>query len=230
VALGGKVIVADLNAEAANRLTSELGSTAFFCPCDVCSAQSVQSAIHLACDRFGRLDGAIHCAGVLAAGRVVGREGPHDLDVFRRVIEVNLVGSFNVARLTAASMQENPPGEDGERGVIIFTSSVAAFEGQIGQAAYAASKGGVASLVLPMARELGKLGIRVMAIAPGVFDTPMMQAAPAAVRKSLEDQIPFPPRFGDPSEFADLVLHILQNPLLNGTTIRLDGALRMGPK
>jgi NAD(P)-dependent dehydrogenase (short-subunit alcohol dehydrogenase family) len=230
VALGGRVIIADLNAEAGERLAQELGSAAAFYRCDVSSTESVQSAINLGRDRFGSLQGVINCAGVLAASRVVGKEGPHDLDVFRRVIEVNLIGSFNVARLAADAMQANTPDDQGERGVIIFTSSVAAFEGQIGQAAYSASKGGVASLVLPMARELGKLGIRAMAIAPGVFNTPMMQAAPEAVRNSLQDQIPFPSRFGDPAEYADLAIHILQNPLLNGTTIRLDGALRMGPK
>jgi len=230
VGLGGQVVIADLNSEAGAKLAAELGPTAAFSQCDVCSSDSVQQAIDLALDRFGALHGAICCAGILAANRVVSRDGPHDLDLFRRVVEVNLVGSFNVARLAAVAMQRHSPDEQGERGVILLTSSVAAFEGQIGQAAYAASKGGIASLTLPMARELGKFGIRVVSIAPGVFNTPMMQAAPPAVRKSLEEQIPFPPRFGEPAEFAALAWHIFENPLLNGTTLRLDGALRMGPK
>jgi NAD(P)-dependent dehydrogenase (short-subunit alcohol dehydrogenase family) len=224
------VVIVDLNSEAGAALASELGSAAVFLKCDVCSEQSVGEAIRLAADRFGALHGALCCAGILAASRVVGRDGPHPLDLFRRVIEINLIGSFNVARLAAAAMQNNEPSVDGERGVIVFTSSVSAFEGQIGQAAYSASKGGVSSLALPMARELGKLGIRVVAIAPGVIDTPMMQAAPEPLRQSLAEQIPFPPRFGRPEEFAKLAAHVIENPLLNGTTLRLDGALRMGPK
>lgn len=230
VGRGGQVVIVDLNSEAGAALASELGSAAVFLKCDVCSEQSVGEAIRLAADRFGALHGALCCAGILAASRVVGRDGPHPLDLFRRVIEINLIGSFNVARLAAAAMQNNEPSVDGERGVIVFTSSVSAFEGQIGQAAYSASKGGVSSLALPMARELGKLGIRVVAIAPGVIDTPMMQAAPEPLRQSLAEQIPFPPRFGRPEEFAKLAAHVIENPLLNGTTLRLDGALRMGPK
>jgi 3-hydroxyacyl-CoA dehydrogenase / 3-hydroxy-2-methylbutyryl-CoA dehydrogenase len=228
--LGGQVVIADLNAEAGARLASELGSAAAFEQCNVSSADEVQRAIDLALERFGALHGAICCAGILGAARVAGREGPHDLELFRRVIEINLVGSFNVARLAAAAMLKHSPEEHGERGVIVFTSSVAAFEGQIGQAAYSASKGGVASMTLPMARELGKHGIRVVGIAPGVINTPMMRNSPEAVRKSLEEQVPFPPRLGEPAEFAALVGHIFENPYLNGTVIRLDGAMRMGAK
>jgi NAD(P)-dependent dehydrogenase (short-subunit alcohol dehydrogenase family) len=169
-------------------------------------------------------------ACVLGAARIVGRDGPHDLALFERVIRVNLVGTFNMLRLAAAAMTLNPPGVDGERGVIVNTASVAAFDGQIGQAAYAASKGGVASLTLPAARELARFGIRVVAIAPGVFDTAMMQAAPDAVRQSLAEQAAFPHRFGRPEEFAQLVQQVIENPMLNGCVIRLDGAMRMGPK
>jgi NAD(P)-dependent dehydrogenase (short-subunit alcohol dehydrogenase family) len=230
VGLGGQVVIADLNAEAGAKQAAELGPAAAFVQCDVTSPDSAQAAIDLALERYGALHGVINCAGILAASRVVGRHGPHDLDLFRRVIEINLIGSFNVARLAAAAMMRHSSDEQGERGVIIFTSSIAAFEGQIGQAAYSASKGGIAALTLPMARELGQHGIRVVSIAPGVFNTPMMQAAPDNVRESLEQQIPFPPRFGEPAEFAALAWHIFENPLLNGTTIRLDGALRMGPQ
>jgi NAD(P)-dependent dehydrogenase (short-subunit alcohol dehydrogenase family) len=229
--LGGQVVIADVNAEAAERVAGELGTSAAFAACDVCSAESVQQALDLAIDRFGALHGVVNCAGILAASRVVGKDGtPHDLELFRRVIEVNLIGSFNVARLAAAAMLRHSADERGERGVMVFTSSVAAYEGQIGQAAYSASKGGVASLALPMARELGRHGIRVVSIAPGVFETAMMQAAPEKVRESLAQQIPFPPRFGEPAEFAALVCHIFENAMLNGTTIRLDGAIRMGPQ
>jgi NAD(P)-dependent dehydrogenase (short-subunit alcohol dehydrogenase family) len=167
---------------------------------------------------------------VLHAERIAGRAGPANLEAFRKVIDVNLIGTFNVLRLAADAMQKNEPDDDGQCGVIVLTSSVAAFEGQIGQAAYAASKGGVASMVLPAARELGHAGIRVVGIAPGVFETPMMQQATTEIRESLAEQIPFPPRFGHPREFAALVEHILENRMLNGTVIRLDGALRMGPK
>jgi NAD(P)-dependent dehydrogenase (short-subunit alcohol dehydrogenase family) len=166
----------------------------------------------------------------LGAGRIVGRDGPHDLELFERVIRVNLVGTFNMLRLAATAMTANAPSAEGERGVIINTTSVAAFEGQIGQAAYAASKGGVASLTLPAARELAKFGIRVVAIAPGVFETAMMDAAPDAVRQSLAEQAAFPPRFGQPDEFAQLVQQMIENPMLNGCTVRLDGAMRMAAK
>lgn len=230
VGLGGQVVIADLNADAGAAIAAELGAAAAFCRCNVASAEEVQAAIDLALERFGAVHGAICCAGILGAARVVGKEGPHDLELFRRVIEVNLIGTFNAARLAAAAMLKHQPNEQGERGVLVFTSSVAAFEGQIGQASYSASKGGVASMTLPMARELGKHGIRVVSIAPGVINTPMMQNAPESVRTSLEAQVPFPPRLGEPAEFAALVGHIFENPYLNGSVIRLDGAIRMGAK
>lgn len=228
--LGGRVVIADVNEEAGARIAAEIGPDAAFAKADVTDEAQVQAAIDLAVSRFGGLDAVVNCAGILGAARIAGKNGPHDLALFARVVNVNLIGAFNVLRLAAAAMTANPPGDDGERGAIINTSSVAAFEGQVGQAAYAASKGGVASLTLPAARELARFGIRVVAIAPGVFDTAMMSAAPDEVRRSLVEQIPFPLRPGHPKEFASLVREIIENPMLNGSVIRLDGALRMGPK
>ncbi len=228
--LGGRVVIADVNEEAGARMAAEIGPDAAFAKTDVTDEAQVQAAIDLAVSRFGRLDSVVSCAGILGAGRIAGKNGPHDLALFARVVNVNLIGTFNVLRLAAAAMMANPPGDDGERGVIVNTSSIAAFEGQIGQAAYAASKGGVASLTLPAARELARFGVRVVAIAPGVFDTAMMSAAPDEVRRSLVEQIPFPPRAGHPEEFASLVHEIVENRLLNGSVIRLDAALRMGPR
>lgn len=225
--LGGQVVVADLNVAAGEILVRELGERALFAATDVTSTESVRQTLEAARQRFGRVDGSISCAGILGASRILGREGPHDLELFSRVVQVNLIGTFNLLRLAAEAMATNAPGDDGERGVIVNTSSVSAFEGQIGQAAYAASKGGVASLTLPAARELARVGIRVVAIAPGVFETPMMQAAPAAVRESLARQIPFPPRLGHPEEFAHLVQQLIENVMLNGCVLRLDGGLRM---
>lgn len=230
VASGARVLLADVNDQAGGALAAELGSAARFAHCDVTDPMSVQGAIDTAVTAFGRLDGSINCAGVLGAARILGREGPHDLPLFRRVVEVNLIGTFNLLRLAAAAMATNPPREDGERGVIVNTSSVAAFEGQTGQAAYAASKGGVASLTLPAARELGRHGIRVVAIAPGIFDTLMMAGVSDEVRDSLSAQVPFPKRLGHPAEFAALVQQIIENTMLNGTVLRLDGGLRMGEK
>ena len=243
---GANVVLADVNAIAGREIADELGEHAAFAEADVTQPADVQTAIDLALARFGSLSGAINCAGILGAARIAGRDGPHDLDLFRRVIEVNLIGTFNVMRLAAAAMIAGAPQASGagktntagaenasdnnERGVIINTSSVAAFEGQLGQAAYAASKGGVASLTLPAARELAKFGIRVVAIAPGVFDTAMMQAAPDPVQQSLTEQCVFPPRFGQADEFAQLVQQIIENPMLNGSVLRLDGAMRMGSK
>jgi NAD(P)-dependent dehydrogenase (short-subunit alcohol dehydrogenase family) len=227
---GANVVVADLNDEAGAGVKLELGDSAEFAKTDVTSEAEVRSAIELAVSHFGRLDGVVSCAGILGAARIADKNGPHDLQLFERIVHVNLIGTFNVLRLAAAAMATNPPAADGERGVIINTSSVAAFEGQIGQAAYAASKGGVASLTLPAARELARSGIRVVAIAPGMFETAMMSAAPDEVRRSLIDQIPFPPRPGHPEEFASLVREIIENPMLNGSVIRLDGGLRMGAK
>ncbi len=192
---------------------------------------SVRGAVSAALDAFGGLRGAINCAGIAIAERVLGREGPHPLDRFARVIGVNLIGTFNVIRLAAEAIaRQEPAGESGERGVIVNTASVAAFDGQIGQAAYAASKGGVAAMTLPIARELARNGIRVVTIAPGIFDTPMLAGLPESARQSLGQQVPFPPRLGRPEEFAALARHIVENEMLNGETIRLDGAIRMAPR
>ncbi len=229
-AAGANVVIADLNQAAGEALASELADKAAFVSTDVSSESSAQAAIDAAIQRFGSLHGLVSCAGILGASRIVGKGGPHDLALFQKVIQVNLVGTFNMLRLAAAAMSKNEPNAEGERGVIINTASVAAFEGQIGQAAYAASKGGVASLTLPAARELARVGIRVVTIAPGVFETAMMQAAPDAVRQSLAEQAAFPARFGRPAEFAQLVQQIVENPMLNGCTIRLDGGIRMGAK
>jgi NAD(P)-dependent dehydrogenase (short-subunit alcohol dehydrogenase family) len=229
-AAGANVVIADLNAAAGEALANELGQRAAFVATDVTSPESAQAALNAAWQRFGSLHGVVNCAGILGASRIVGRDGPHDLALFQKVIQVNLVGTFNMLRLAAAAMSKNEPNAEGERGVIINTSSVAAFEGQIGQAAYSASKGGVAALTLPAARELSRFGVRVVAIAPGIFDTAMMAAAPDAVRQSLAEQAAFPPRFGRPDEFAQLVQQVIENPMLNGTVIRLDGAVRMAAK
>jgi NAD(P)-dependent dehydrogenase (short-subunit alcohol dehydrogenase family) len=196
----------------------------------VTSPDDVQRAVDLARSAHGALHGVVHCAGLATAQRTVGKDGPLPLDAFARVIEVNLIGAFNVARLAAAAMMTNEPDENGERGVIVLTSSIAAFDGQIGQAAYASSKAGVAGLTLPLAREFARSGIRVVSIAPGLFDTPLLAALPAQVKEDLGRTVPFPNRLGQPSEYAQLALAILANPMLNGETIRLDGALRMPPK
>ncbi len=231
VAAGGRVVLADVRAEAGEQVAAELGeASARFLQADVTDEAAVQRAIDLALAQFGGLDGAINCAGVAPAERVLGKAGPHRLESFARTISINLVGTFNLARLAAAAMQNNTPNVEGERGVIVNTASVAAYDGQIGQAAYAASKGGVAAMTLPLARELARFGIRVMAIAPGIFDTPMLAAMPEEVRRSLGAQVPFPARLGRPAEYAALVRHIIENPMLNGEVIRLDGAVRMGPK
>jgi NAD(P)-dependent dehydrogenase (short-subunit alcohol dehydrogenase family) len=230
VGAGANVVIADLNDAAGAALCGELGERTRFAHTDVTDAGQVEAAIAAATSRFGRLDGVVSCAGIIGAGRVVGKNGPHDLALFERVVRINLIGTFNVLRLAAAAMTANPPGRDGERGVVINTASVAAFEGQIGQAAYSASKGGVASLTLPVARELARFGIRVVAIAPGVFETPMMASVTGDVRDSLVEQCVFPPRLGRPEEFARLARQIVENPMLNGCVIRLDGAIRMGAK
>lgn len=226
---GTGCVIADLQPPD-DTLRQELGERCLFCPTDVTDESAVLTALRTAQDRFGPIRGVVICAGIIRGERILGASGPFDLNLFRRVIEVNLVGTFNVLRLAAQVMRDNAPNPDGERGVIITTSSVAAFEGQIGQAAYAASKGGVASLTLPAARELARFGIRVVSIAPGVFETPMVQQLPEKVRQSLEAQTVFPTRLGHPDEFASLVRHILDNPMLNGDVIRLDGGMRMGAK
>ncbi|HKZ27833.1 MAG TPA: 3-hydroxyacyl-CoA dehydrogenase, partial [Rubrobacteraceae bacterium] len=215
---GANVVVADLEGEENENVR--------FIETDVTDEDSVQAAIDASLE-FGELHGAINCAGVATAEKVLGKEGAHSLDSFNQVVQVNLIGTFNVARLAATVMKENEPTEGGERGVIVNTASVAAFEGQIGQAAYAASKGGVVSLTLPLTRELASYGIRVVAIAPGIFDTPMMAGLPEEARESLGNQVPFPSRLGKPEEYAALVRHIIENEMLNGEVIRLDGAIRM---
>jgi NAD(P)-dependent dehydrogenase (short-subunit alcohol dehydrogenase family) len=229
-AAGGNVVIADLNAAAGEALAAELGGRARFAPADVTDEAAVRAAVGLAVSSFGGLHGAVTCAGIAIAERVLGKNGPHPLGAFAKVVSVNLVGSFNVLRLAAEAMAKNAPGPDGERGVVVMTASVAAFEGQVGQAAYAASKGGVAALTLPAARELARVGVRVVSIAPGIFDTPLLAGLPEPARQSLGQQVPFPPRLGRPEEFAALVRHIVENPMLNGSVLRLDGALRMGAK
>jgi NAD(P)-dependent dehydrogenase (short-subunit alcohol dehydrogenase family) len=229
----GAATAALLTREGANVLVADLqpGESGRFVETDVLDETSVRRAVETALDELGGLHGVVNCAGIGGAGLVVGKEGePFPLDAFRRVVEVNLVGTFNVIRLAAAAMARNEPTPDGERGVIVNTASNAAYDGQVGQAAYAASKGGVVSLTLPVARELARHGIRVMTIAPGPADTPMLALLREDVRRSLEAQIPFPSRLGRPEEYAALVKHIVENAYLNGEVIRLDGALRMGPR
>ncbi|MGD0482758.1 MAG: 3-hydroxyacyl-CoA dehydrogenase [Terracidiphilus sp.] len=227
---GGSVVIADLDRAAGERLAAELGGAARFALTDVTSENDAQAAVDLAREAFGHLHSLVNCAGVAPSEKVVGREGPHRLDSFAKTININLVGTFNMIRLAAAAIAKEEPSEDGERGVIVNTASIAAFDGQIGQAAYAASKGGVAALTLPIARELARSGIRVVTIAPGIFETPMMAAFPQEVQDALARSVPFPPRLGRPAEFAALVRHIVENTMLNGETIRLDGALRMPPR
>ncbi len=220
---GAYVVVTDLRGEAA-------GDNVRFVQTDVTDEEGVKDAIDAALQGFGGLHGAINCAGIASAEKVLGREGPHSLEIFSRVVEVNLVGTFNAVRLAAEVMAKNEPTEDGERGVIVNTASVAAFDGQIGQVAYAASKGGVAAMTLPIARELARHGIRVMTIAPGIFDTPMLAGLPEAARESLGKQVLFPQRLGRPEEFAALVCHIVENEMLNGEVIRLDASIRLAPR
>lgn len=227
---GANVVIVDINRDAGETVAGKIGRRARFIQSDITDSDSVEAAVRTAIETFGGLSGAVNCAGIAIAEKVLGRDGPHDLDRFRRVMEINAVGTFNVVRLAAAAMAQAPPNEEGERGVVINTASVAAFDGQIGQPAYSASKGAVAAMTLPLARELARYGIRVLAIAPGIFDTPMMAGLPEAARKSLEQQVPFPSRLGRPREYAQLVRHIIENPMLNGEVIRLDGALRMGPR
>jgi NAD(P)-dependent dehydrogenase (short-subunit alcohol dehydrogenase family) len=227
---GARVVIADLNAERGEQVADELGEGARFVKANVLESEQVQAAVDAAAEADGGLRISVCCAGIAWAQRTVSKRGPHDLEVFENVVKVNLIGTFNVLRLAAAKMNDNEPNEGGERGVCINTASVAAFDGQIGQVAYAASKGGVASLTLPVARDLADRGIRVMTIAPGLFDTPMFALLPAPARQALGEGVPFPRRLGNPDEYAQLAQHIVENPMLNGEIIRLDGALRMPPK
>lgn len=227
---GGNAAIFDLADEQGQALAEELGNTAIYCRTDVADEASVENGVTKTMEAFGAIHGVINCAGIGIPAKVVGKKGPMPLDKFTKTIQVNLVGTFNVTRLAAARMMENTPNADGERGVVINTASVAAFEGQVGQAAYAASKAGIVGMTLPMAREFADTGIRVVTIAPGLFDTPMFAALPDKARESLQQQLPFPSRFGRPAEFAMMVRSILDNPVLNGETIRLDSAMRMQAK
>jgi NAD(P)-dependent dehydrogenase (short-subunit alcohol dehydrogenase family) len=229
-AAGGKVAILDLQEAAGEAAAARLGRHALFERCDVASEADVNRAVAAAAKRQGGLTLVVNCAGIVTPGRILGRDGPLDGAIYAKVIAVNLLGTFYIDKAAAALMQHNAPNAEGERGVIMQTASVAAFEGQIGQAAYGSSKAGVVGLTLPLARELARVGIRVMTIAPGIFETPMMASLPEDARRSLAAQVPFPPRLGRASEFADLVLAIYANPMLNGETIRLDGAIRMQPK
>jgi len=227
---GAHVVIADVNRQAGEALASELGARVRFAATDATDETSVADAVNLATKTFGGLHGSIQCAGIALAEKVHGKEGPNPVAGFVKTIQINLIGTYNVLRLASAAMMQNPPNPSGERGVVINTASVAAFDGQIGQVAYAASKGGIVSMTLPLARELACWGIRVMTIAPGIFDTPLLAGLPEPARQSLAHQVPFPPRLGHPSEFAALVRHIVENEMLNGEVIRLDGALRMAAK
>ena len=226
VAAQAAVTIADLNEVKGEALAHELGALTQFCRTDVCDEADVLAAL----DEAERVDIVVHCAGIATAERALGKEGPLDLQRFDKVMKVNVSGTFNVVRLAAAMMAKNEPGPDGERGVIVLTSSVAAFDGQIGQAAYSASKGAVAAMTLPLAREFARFGIRVLSIAPGLFHTPLLAGLPEEAMKQLAATVPFPARLGDPAEYASLALHMIQNRMLNGEVVRLDGALRMAPR
>jgi len=227
VANGGKVLLADVQVDAGEKLAAELGGK--FVKCDVTS-EADGNAVVAAAQAMGTVVGLINCAGVAPAVKTVGKDGPHPLEVFQRVVNINLVGTFNMSRLAAAAMSNNTPNANGERGVIIHTASVAAYDGQIGQVAYGSSKAGVVGLTLPMARDLSRNGIRVMTIAPGIFETPMLLGMPQEVQDALGKMVPFPPRLGKPEEYAQLAKTIIENCMLNGGAIRLDGAIRMQPK
>jgi 3-hydroxyacyl-CoA dehydrogenase / 3-hydroxy-2-methylbutyryl-CoA dehydrogenase len=227
---GGRAIIFDLSEENGKRLQAELGDQVFFTKTDVTKEEEVISALNLAIDKIGSINTVVNCAGIAPPGKLLGKKGIHDLEMFSKVISINLIGSFNVIRLAAEKMVNNDPNEFGERGVIINTASVAAYEGQIGQVAYSASKGGIVGMMLPLARELATHGIRVMTIAPGLFHTPMFDTLPEEARLTLGKMVPFPARLGYPVEYAKLAESIIENPMLNGETIRLDGALRMQPK
>lgn len=230
VANGGKVVIADLNRAVGEALAAELGGNARFAETNVSDEASAKAAIDLALSAFGALHGLVNCAGIAIGEKTVGKEGPHALATFKRVIDINLVGSFNMIRLAADAMSKGQPNAAGERGVIVNTASVAAYDGQMGQAAYAASKGGIVGMTLPIARDLSRSGIRVMTIAPGIFETPMLLGMPPEVQDALGKMVPFPSRLGKPAEYAALVKHIVENEMLNGEVIRLDGAIRMQPK
>lgn len=227
---GGKAAIFDVQEEKGQQLAEKLGESACYVNVDVTSEESVQSALNSTVGNFGQINALVNCAGIGVAERTLSKKGPHDLGSFTKVIQVNLIGTFNAIRLTAEKMSENEPNEHGERGVIVNTASVAAFEGQIGQVAYSASKGGIVGMTLPIARDLADQGIRVLTIAPGLFETPLFASVPEEVRTALGKMTPFPSRLGQPAEFGQLVNSIIKNPMLNGETIRLDGAIRMQPR
>lgn len=227
---GGKAAIFDVNEEKGAKLINELGDRSMFVHADVTNEESIISAFSEVVNQFGKVTALINCAGIGNGEKTYSKHGPHRLDTFKKVIEVNLIGTFNAIRIGAEKMAENEPNEHGERGVIINTASIAAFDGQIGQAAYSASKGGIVGMTLPIARDLASLGIRVMTIAPGLFHTPLFEKLPEHIFQSLESQVPFPKRLGNPQEYAMLVQQIIENPYLNGETIRLDGAIRMQPR
>ena len=227
---GARVVLVDLPTSKGADTAGALGASALFAPADVTSADAVAAALDQAVARFGGIQVLVNCAGIATAEKTFGKRGPADLAAFARVIQINLIGSFNCIRLAASHMAKNTPATDGERGVVVNTASVAAFDGQIGQAAYSASKGGIVGMTLPIARDLAEVGIRVCSIAPGIFETPMLGTLPEPARQSLAKQVPFPQRLGQPAEYAALVQHIVENAMLNGETIRLDGAIRMAPR
>lgn len=227
---GGRAVIVDQDIEKGEKLASDLGASTLFLKADVTSRNDIEQMLDSAIETFGKINALVNCAGIVTGERVVGRKGPHRLETFSKIIEVNLIGTFNVIRLAALRMQANETNEEGERGVVINTASIAAYEGQIGQAAYSASKGGVAGMTLPISRELAQYGIRVMTIAPGLFETPMFEQLPEESREALGKITPFPPRLGKPYEYAKLALSIIDNSMLNGEVIRLDGAIRLQPK
>jgi len=229
--LGANVVIADINTESGEKMATDLGEIGRFVKTDVTSEENVQAAVNFAADTFGALHGAISCAGIAPGERTLSKKGVHRLATFTKTIEINLIGTFNMIRLSAEVMARNEPlNESGERGVIINTASVAAYEGQIGQAAYSASKGGIVGMTLPIARDLASLGIRVVSTAPGIFDTPLLAGMPDDVRTSLAAAVPFPSRLGTPEDFSFLIQHIIENDMINGETIRLDGAIRLAPR
>lgn len=228
--MGANIMIMDVNEDGGNALAAELGENVVFHKTDVTQEDNVQAGIDLTMEKFGAIHGVVNCAGIAIGERVVGRNGPHRLESFSRVININLIGSFNVLRLGAAEMAKNEPNDGGERGVIISTASVAAYDGQIGQAAYAASKGGLVGMTLPIARELARTGIRCNTIAPGIFGTPMLGGMTEEIQQALAAAVPFPKRLGTPEDYAKLAQHIVENDMLNGETIRLDGAIRLAPK
>ena len=226
--LGANVVIADINAQKGEEFCAQLGDRAAFALVNVTKTETIQAAVDLALEKFGAIHVLVNCAGTGSAMKIVGKNGPHDLNVFKQIVDLNLVGTFDASRLAAFKMQENQPDENGERGVIVNCASIAAFEGQAGQVAYSASKAGVVGMTLTVARDMGSMGIRCCTIAPGVFDTPLMALAPEQVKEGIAASTPFPKRLGNPKEFAMLSQHIIENPFLNGETIRLDGAVRLG--